>query len=417
MNTGFSELLDGLARKARIGTILQIGQGDAAAALATGAAAVVAALPGPLAGADLQALAAAEPRLVLHRAAVAAQPGQAQFQLFNFAALSGFSAPAPALKELYPGLSVTARPEVELMALNQLIEAMPQNPQGAEVLILDQPGSEAQLLEALLDGPAAERFAHVLLRAGVEALYADSRPLPDLTARLEAAGYRIDGQALDDPDLPIMHFRLEPLTLELRRVREQAQALTTERDSLTTALDTRSVERDEARERVKALITERDEAREQVKALATERDKAREQAQALTAECENAREQAQALTAERDKAREQVKALTTERDRAREQARKAEEKAARTAAQLRLDTTRLQADLDRQTAVNCRLQDEFRRIEAQMDLLRSLVAPLALGSAGIPRHSETIASPTAEPRPSSVASGAAVGRGRRRTRD
>lgn len=348
MTEPFGALLSDLAGQSDIGTILYLGvqPPDPEQLLSLPAQHVALVVPAPLLPAQLAKRVKTDNRLSLHPVLVGREKGQVQLSVFNFPAMSSAHAPTAALRALFPNLKNQRRVEIDTLPLGDLIEEIPSEDDRPDMLVIDLPGEEADILAALRDSGAATRFAHILLRAGQEAMYEGTQPVQKLCAQLEAEGYRTVRRDLDDPDFPCMHMQLEPLALKVFALEVQLSEAQSARDELQAALKKKDAALAEAAEVQKSLTAERD----------SERQARKEGARRI-----------EEMTAELEKHAASLK----------DRANKLAEAESRVA---ELERTLSQTSL-RQRAI----EDQVTCAEAQIDLLRDLLKLSGPTSAHIPQ--------------------------------
>ncbi|MBR9650063.1 FkbM family methyltransferase [Thalassovita aquimarina] len=186
---------------------------------------------------------AGDERVTVMPVAIGAKTGRANLHRFNMAALSSLRAPG-ALRELFPGLRETALVEVETLTAADLMKQLPAPDNRSDVLLLDTPGEEAEILKGLIAIDGLVRFRDIFLRTGRNALYEGGTGLPDLIALLRKEGFTPRRRCDTDPDFPELHFRIEPvvqnnraLCAELAETRGQLVAREARIAELETALD------------------------------------------------------------------------------------------------------------------------------------------------------------------------------------
>ena len=364
MTQAFESFLADIAREQEIGTILCLGidLGDPAPLLAQPARHVALALPAPLIPAPLRQRAEAEKRLSLHPVLAGPEAGQQRLTLYNFTALSSARPPADTLRALFPNLKPSRQIDVETQPLDRIRAALPATKGGADVLIVDLRGEEQAITAALQAMAPGDRFAHLILRAGQKALYEGAQPLTALATQLSGAGYGIAGRNLDDPDIPCVHFRLDPRALRLAEL----EAALAQRDKDLAA----------AAEAHKALEGEREQERSgrkaaearvsELKAALAQKDKDLAAAAEAHKALEGEREQERAGRKAAEARVNELKAALAERDGALKQAttRLAEAEAGMAA---------LEQELARSSQRQRAIEDEMTRAEAQIDVLRDLL--------------------------------------------
>ena len=137
--------------------------------------------PDPDRADELQARYRAAKTVTVIAAAIGTQPGQADLQGFNFPGLRSLHAPAPALKDLFPGLKTRYRKPVQILTAAQLLERVGDLPDPVTLLI-DLPGSELDILESWHAAGALDRLSQVRLRCSAEPAFEGSADQAALTA-------------------------------------------------------------------------------------------------------------------------------------------------------------------------------------------------------------------------------------------
>jgi FkbM family methyltransferase len=277
--------LEALSAGPGLGVVVDLGAGAAprlAACLAAGARHVALVEPNPALLRRLQPVAEADPRLSLHAAAMAAEDGTGTLQILSLPALSSLRAPAD-LADLFPGLRVTGRAEVETLSPASLLARLPPPGPAPDLLVIDTPGAEAEVIEGLAAAGALSRFGWILLRCGTTGHYAGSLPAATLCARLEAAGFRLEIEDAADPDRPWFGLRRD--------------ALAAERDALTARLAELEAALAGARKATRAAEARAREAGAGRDALAARAEAAEAGTQALREELQQRAQERDALTA------------------------------------------------------------------------------------------------------------------------
>ena len=298
-----------IGKRAKIGTIVHLGAGEGSelsAYLASGAQWIVLAEPNPDLLPVLERAAGEDERVQIRQVAVSQADGQAPFDQYNFPALSSLHPPTE-VATLFPGLRRHDRPMVETQHLDSLLQQIDLPKWRENILVIETPGAEGQVITDLLAGEWAARFSHVVLRAALEPAYEGALAFSDLVSRLEAGGYRVSGQHAEDPDFPEVHLRFEPLKLEngkLMRELAQIRELASETEKARAALESEVAELASARDAAAAATAERDTRiatleedlakrkaeRDDYKARVSETEKAREALEKDVATCKSKRE-------------------------------------------------------------------------------------------------------------------------------
>ena len=268
MNQSLAEAVAWAAGSGRIGTILDLGAGNGEllqAPAAADASRIVLVEPNPVLLTGLAGLAKDDDRISILPVAIVENSGPATLLQFNFPAVASIQPASRALLELFPGLRQTQTCDIEGLSLADIIEkAVPPVEEGRparDILIVEANGAEMRILRDLLSSDQTDRFSHIFLRAGRDALYEQGASLGDLQLLLTEAGYKPFGQDDSDADFPWLYLALDPLVAQLRHLRAEA--------------DVRSVAWEADRVRLREFAT-------QVEALHQARDADRERIEELT---------------------------------------------------------------------------------------------------------------------------------------
>jgi hypothetical protein len=291
-----------------------------------------------------EALAARTADLPEVRVLCAAVAGQPEFRTLHRYNLpdAGSLRPATGLRELYPGLRLLEQLPVELIDPTELLQPLQVDPEGDSLLIIDLPGEELPVLQALQAADLLHSFRELRLYCGRQSLYLESAPAEQVLQWLVDTGFDVaDENGAQDSDRPCWTLRRNALMLQNRGLRQQIEALTQERDSLSRS------------------STELKSQLDQVQLAANEQA---QQARDLQAKLKQATDQ-------RDAEKKQVQALGQEIDRITrafdDKSARADQLAQRVA---ELEAERAEAELRRDL-----LDQEMTRAEAQIDLIKDVL--------------------------------------------
>jgi len=416
------------------GTIIHLGAGRGHALadyLAANPARIVLVEADPARARELERLAPGHEHVEVIAAAATDQDGTATLQRFNLKDLNSLATPTTVL-ELLPGLRQTDTVEVDTIALETLLAREDLEPGQGNLLVIDTPGSEPALINALCQSDALSQIDRIDLHCGHEPLFEDGEPARELLQRLSTAGHEIeDCDEESDPDRPCWRLALNPVRVENLQLRaqleenaEQVEQLRAQFTSLEGTLKERTNERDEqaklAEERqqeIKRLTGERDEAvtradkaaeenraqaekiadlEKQTKELTSSRDEQAQEAEerkqtletlqqdkdSLEQKIADLEKQTIELTQSRDQAHQaeqeaserleaEIKRREEEAD-ARAKAEELEQQRSRQLAERQQQLQRLQADESEIQARDGQLEEEITRAEAQIDLIKDL---------------------------------------------
>ncbi|MFH7321147.1 hypothetical protein ACHHRT_11135 [Desulfurivibrio sp. D14AmB] len=235
----------------------------------------------PVAAQQLARRTAHLPQVEVVAVAIAPAGSRAVLNIFNLAAFSSLRVPT-GLREMFPGLRLSREVEVDALSPVELVEISGLAPDRSNWLVIDVPGEEAEVLEALQQAGMLHLFDRVVLHCGRVALYEGGRDAEQLLRLLEDKGFEVVScEAEMDPDRPCWVLQKNLLKIENRELRsqvEQLQKAKAEQAKLATErqakLDELSKSLDEQSRHLLELKTQLDQATrakaEQAK-LATER--------------------------------------------------------------------------------------------------------------------------------------------------
>jgi flagellar biosynthesis GTPase FlhF len=149
-------------------------------------------------------------------AAASSQDGDVEMTVYSVHGLRSFLPPAPALKNLFPGLQELSKETVPALSVASLLERL-QPLDGPVRLWIDMPGEEALLLENLRSAGLLERVEELVIRCGVEPFFAGSEDCDAIRKRLTQEMFDLVETDERDPDWPVLWFRDSPM---LRRLAE-----------------------------------------------------------------------------------------------------------------------------------------------------------------------------------------------------
>jgi len=339
-----------------LATVIHLGAGSGARLAdfqTMGAAKIVLLEPAAEAARSLARQTSGTPGLTMRQAVIGSSAGENTLNCWNLARLNSRRDPTALLKELFPGLRLKERQPVAVIPPAQLVEEIGGITRPA-LLVVQDPGSEMDLLQAWKADGLLDRIDRIELHAPEAALYDEGATSAELEAWLVDEGFAVTARDSDDPDWPILHLRADHAARALAHAETQKAELKktiTERDAALKAAEDKAARQEtalvEARKAAEAqqaelekVIAERDAA------LKAAEDKAARQETALV----EARKAAEAQQAE-------LKKAIAERD----VAFKAAEARAKNVAELRDEIARLTDEL-------LRSQFDVRRLTQDMGL-------------------------------------------------
>jgi hypothetical protein len=156
----------------------------------------------PQLAAALTARTAQLPNVQVVAKAVAAMSGAAIFYGYHLPGTGGLH-PATGLLQLFPGLKALEPVEIEALGAATLIEPLQLVAQRDHLLVIDLPGEELPVLQALWEAKQLHLFSQVKLHCGREPLYEGAEPAARILCWLQENGFDLlSEEAPHDPDFP-----------------------------------------------------------------------------------------------------------------------------------------------------------------------------------------------------------------------
>jgi FkbM family methyltransferase len=229
-----------------VGIVLYLGAGravDLPEWQATDAKQIVLVEPNPAAFSGLQNHANQDARITVLQLAVSNKTGQAPLHVMTVPDFSSLCR-ASGISVLFPGLRQVSTPEVETVSVADLISQITIPAALPNVLILDVPGMEADVLDQMDEGDYLGLFEHVVLRGAAAQAYEGARAVAPLIAQLTAKGYNLEFSDESDPDFLSCRLRRDPITLQLAAAKRAAEiTAATHENALADLLAQRDAEK------------------------------------------------------------------------------------------------------------------------------------------------------------------------------
>lgn len=170
------------------------------------------------------------------RSLPAATTGQAEAIAYSLPGLVSLNSPTDALKSLYPGLKERNRRPVDLMSSVDLSSELGEL-RDRLVCVIDLPGSEVQILDALGGAGLLENSTEVRVRCGVEAFFENSIDSQAMTEELVQRGFYFGAMASDDPDWPVLTYFADPRARLVENLESDLVALNDELSKRAARID------------------------------------------------------------------------------------------------------------------------------------------------------------------------------------
>lgn len=208
-------------------TILHIGAGQATELsdwLKTGAERIVLVEPNPELAENLRQKTSGEPRVTVVEAAVACNSANNHLYVYNLPEASSLHLPT-GLKALFPGLKTIATHRVATLSPEQLIEDYGPQTGQPTMLVLQCPGEEHAIIQALVDTDQLKQFTRLLLVANPEPYYKSSQASEQTLQLLADYGYNILQESDQDPDWPSWELARNALIDKVTTLESQNQSM------------------------------------------------------------------------------------------------------------------------------------------------------------------------------------------------
>lgn len=155
-----------------------------------------------------------------------------EYNLPEFSAIQ----PLDELKNLFPGIRSVNSECIQSTKITNLIQGLELGDQN-NLLIIDILDSNLLLLNALRENGLLNKFCELHIQASHTPLYMSSATLKEITVFLEQQGYVLKNTHGTDPDVPWLHFIVNPLWSNLQLALSSKQALNQELEHTKQQLD------------------------------------------------------------------------------------------------------------------------------------------------------------------------------------
>lgn len=235
--------------------------------------------------------------------------------------------PATGLKELYPGLQLQLTESRDTESLQSLVDELKAGDGLPKRLILEQPEQGLSVLQALHEVGALVQLEQLDIRSASQPLYEAMAAQAQLIEWCEQqAGLELQGQQADDPELPLLHFKRNPLfpqlheawhklqelTEQLKVEKRKTSRLTNEHDALAAENGALKQQQDEQAKAIEAAQSECAKLKKERDSLSQERDTLKQQhneqakaTEAAQSECVKLKKERNSLSQERDSLKQQ----------------------------------------------------------------------------------------------------------------
>ncbi|MBN2322088.1 MAG: hypothetical protein JXR49_23635, partial [Acidobacteria bacterium] len=258
---------------------------------------------------DLKKRTDQHPQIQVECAAVAGNPGPVHFYRYNLPD-AGSLHPASGLFQLYPGLRLVERVPMEAVGPDTLVQSLNLQDSQGNQLIVDIPGEELSVLQALQRSEKLHLFSRIRLFCGHEPLYEGGEPADRILEWLRNAGFDIlNEEDHQDTDRPCWTFHRNAMQLQNREFQKRIEILQGQMEELR--LDNVNLKNniDILRTNVEMLKQERDEYARQVEDRQEQLEEAEKAGEEKTGTIVELREKVKELVGENDRRTQIVEEL------------------------------------------------------------------------------------------------------------
>jgi len=207
-------------------TILHIGAGhgeELPAYLESDANRILLVEPNPNLAEQLRRRAQHDERVQVLELAITDDPALNQLNEYNLPEAASLYRPT-GLRQIFPGLRITAQHPVATKTPEQLLEQYPLVGDN-NLLVIQAPGAEFAIVNALDNANKLGAISHIQLTLPAEVYYEGSHRADDILQALTRHGYDTEHTSTENPDWPEYHLACNPLARRLQDVDLEKQSL------------------------------------------------------------------------------------------------------------------------------------------------------------------------------------------------
>jgi hypothetical protein len=179
----------------------------------------------PLLAEDLNARTAGLTQVQVMCAAVAGQPGPATFHRYSLSEVNSLHS-ASGLLALFPGLKTVEQLQVEKVSPAKLLQPLQLQANQENRLVIDLPGEELPVLQALEATKLLDLFGQLYLHCGKDSLYKGCEKASHVLCWLKNHGFEPLGENHSlDPDRPCWTLQRNTLQVKNHELQNQVKVL------------------------------------------------------------------------------------------------------------------------------------------------------------------------------------------------
>lgn len=239
----------------------------------------------------------------------------ATFYHYNLAEFDGLRK-ASALKELFPNLKLKSSEDVETVAVHKLVgETLADQGGNNHVLVIDIPGQELALLQALAEHELIQRFEYIEVVTCQEAWFDGVNVTTEAAAQLKEYGFKAVTATLDDdPDFPVLAVYRDAVAEENRVLKERLKQLEEAQKQLEEANKAKQALIERAEKLQKQLTEEQDLAKAKSKEFEAQKQQLETEKQVLQEEKQKQDNWVASLKKQLEEAQQAIEAQTKDLD-------------------------------------------------------------------------------------------------------
>ncbi|WP_411816548.1 FkbM family methyltransferase [Hyphococcus sp. DH-69] len=158
------------------------------------------------------------PKVTVHTMAIAGKAGERVLNVFNFQRANSLNTPS-GLKKLFPNIEIIKSLSLNAVSASDFISGLSLTEKERHLLIVDTPGIEHEILNALGEADLLRKFAVIKVMSTKNALYENSKTAKDHIAYLTERGFAVSVNSRD-PDFPAIEAKLSQHFVELTQTRK-----------------------------------------------------------------------------------------------------------------------------------------------------------------------------------------------------
>lgn len=194
-----------------------------------------------------------------HIAAIpASEAGEAELRRYSLPGLCSLRPASAALTSLFPGLRETGHKTVSLIASRELMAMAADLPKPIR-LVIDTPGAELDVLQAIEQAGLLRHVTAIQLRCGIETFFAQSADSREVLSWLEERFFRVSEKNESDTDWPEFLLLRDPLTERIEEPTATLETVSKERDKALAAGEAATKHEAELKDRQNRIDALRDE--------------------------------------------------------------------------------------------------------------------------------------------------------------